>query len=52
MDWLLTSQNMGRPDSGNSENLLFYSVHTEPKTSSSPASILWGCTGSLDMLRY
>jgi len=27
MDWLLTSQNVGRCDSGNLENLLFAFVH-------------------------
>jgi len=52
MDWILTSQNLDRPDSGNSENLLFVFVQRESKSSPSPPSILWGCIGSLDMLRY
>jgi hypothetical protein len=52
MDWFLTSQNLGMPDSGNSENLHFAFVHTESMSSTSPLSILWGCIGSLDMLRY
>jgi hypothetical protein len=52
MDWLLSFQNLGRPDSGNSGNLLFAFVHSESKSSLSPPSIVWGCIGSLDMLGY